>query len=587
MEKKTPITKLRHPLYTRLAPEWTRWRLAYEGGQEFIDAYLEKYSKREPKQDFDQRKKLAYNPAHTTRVVNTVRNSLTAKFSDIKRVGDPRYVKAVTTDVDLQNDTMNAFIGLRVVPMLLVQARRLVVIDAPPIEPGTTRLEDSGAPYMWAVGAEDCLSWHLDEESGHLDRVLIREYVDVEDEDTGLVAAVRTQYRFMRYIEAGEEFGDYKGPGALVTIYDGDNKVLDESFIAGLTRLPVVDMQLVQSLVQDIAAYQIALLNLASTDMSFLFRGNFPMYTQQYFPGRGSIKPRETKQPTSPTSTVTRQDRESDEDLSGGQRHGASTGVAYSKDLERPGFIAPPTDNVRISMEKQKDLREEINILVDISLTSMAVKALEQSGKSKEMDRAGKEEGLMYVGQVLETGEREIAEIYHEFLGSNQKYDVRYPTDYRVRSQEDRNNEVAQLGTIKELVRSETYQKTVDKRIAQVAIQPFTDAATLQKIENEIDESEWFDESEKRSTIIAADVTAQVLSPETATGLRGYDSSEATKAAAAAARVGDMLSGGPVVPPTDNNNAPAGPQTQVDATPDGGNDLGQANAEPTTTQVTE
>lgn len=79
-----------------------------------------------------------------------------------------------------------------------------------------------------------------------------------------------------------------------------------------------------------------------------------------------------------------------------------SMGMKYGIGLERPGFISPPTDPLVASMKKQSEMKDEIKQLLNLSLSSMG-------------DSTSKEEGLSFIGQELERGEREIAAIWCEY----------------------------------------------------------------------------------------------------------------------------------------------------------------------------
>lgn len=550
-----PLVKQLHPIYVKMISAWKKWRSLYEGGEDLINnqLYLRRFSKRETTREFSDRRELTYNPAHVKRIVNSVRNSITSKLNEVVRDGDPRYLEMIKTDVNLQNESMNAFLGLRVIPYLLVHGRRLVCIDSPPLSPGSTMADDQGKPYMWAVSAEDTLSWHVNQDSGILDSVLIQELVEVQDPVTGLVTSSTPQLRYMRYLYAGQSLQGLEGPGAMVKIMDQGGKDKQAPMIlTGLTRLPIVDVQIPQSLIEDLARYQIALLNLASSDMNFLFRGNFPVFTKQYDPIRNMIRPRGSKAilPEQPT-LIASPDRDVDEDEQNiGLKAGAAQGVGYAKELERPGFIGPPTDNLRASMEKQKALVEEMNILCDMALTSISIKALEQSGKSKELDRIGRDEGLVYIGNVLESAERQVATIIHEFLQSNDQIVVKYPNSYAYKTPSDAFQEVEQLKSLKALVRVPAYQKAVDKQISEIVLRQFSDNETMQQSQSEIAAMEWFDENADRAKVIEADVASGLVSKGTASTLRGYPEGEAGEATAEQVKTANTLSGGEIgVPP--------------------------------------
>jgi hypothetical protein len=538
-KRETQIIKMRHPEWERMHGLWSKYRLAYEGGEDFISTFLYRYSKREDEHEYQQRKRLTYNPAHAKSVINIIRNALMVKMPEVQRDGDPRYLDAMEKDVDKFKSSMATFLGLDVLPLMLAQGKRAVVMDAPPVA-GTTQAEDRGQPYMWAVNAEDVLSWAYDND-GRYTSILLRESEEIEDPDTGLVIDARLQYRLMQLVDSSFKLDaqdiqgqpvKLSGPGVLVRVYDDKERLLTPPVILNLTRVPVVEFRIVDAVMTDIADMQVALLNLASTDMSFLFRGNFPIYTEQYDPSKQGIKPKASRRRMESTEgeEVDLQDRIGTDERGNVAQMGVGKGRGYAKELDRPGFIHPPTENLKASMEKQSQIQREIRMMVDLALTSLAVKALEQSGKSKEADRMGEEAGLAYVATALETGEREVAGLWHEFIGvPNQAYEVSYPKGYSVRTAEDRDSEINTLKETKSAVRSPTFQGMIDKRIIEVAGKRIGSQEEITKAQAEVDAMPPMDDNKDRAEMIQKDVAAKVVSREGAAALRGYSEEEALR----------------------------------------------------------
>lgn len=548
------IIELRHPTWTKTHDSMVNWRLAYEGGEAFVNKNLRRYSRRETPTEFTERKTISYNPSHTKRVVNSIRNSIAAKLNEVVRTGDPAYQKIIQEDIDNKKSSIDSFLASQVLPMLLVQKRALICVDAPPLPEKTTKAEDDGHPYAWFVSAEDLLTFHEDDDDGILDVALIRESIDETDDETGLTTKCRMRYRFIKYLKPGMEFGGFSGEGVLIALYkDNGEEDGEPVFIKGMTRLPLIDINITTSIVEDIVRHQISLLNLASTDMQFLYRANFPVFTRQIKPNKSLAPKMGTKKVASAPATVS-QSSEFDEDDSnnkGATQMGVSTGLQYEEGLNSPSFIAPTTENIKISLEKQRALVEEIQVLSDLSLTNLSIKALEQSGKSKSMDQIGKEAGLAYLGTVLETAERELAEVFHEFLSSAVEYTITYPTDYSLKTQQERNEECESLDKVKKLIRNKMYQKSVEKRIAEIATRPFESAEEVKKIQDSIDLESWLDDNNERAIAIQQDVMNKIMSVPTAQAMRGLDP-EVEKAAleAAASAEADLLSGGIVDPVT-------------------------------------
>lgn len=555
-KKKKTLTELRHPVFDARAGLWQKWRLCYEGSEAFKTAFLYRYSKREDDTDFLNRKKITYVPGHSRAVINIIRNALAVRLPDVVRKGSQEYLDAMQNNVDGFNNSITAFVALDIVPLLLVQGKRFVVVDAAPSTEGATKAEDLGTPYFYSVDAEDVLSWAYSD-SGELSAILMQLHEDVVNPETGLVDGSQLIYRYMRRLEEAEEYvGDceatFTGPGVVIASLDEDGKLLDREdacqFLQ-IDRIPVVEFSLVASIMAEIADHQISLLNLASTDMDFLWRGNFPLYTEQQLKKTGSIRPRGTKRRRADEDTDSESVLAASDPGTGPSRSqrriGTGKGVGYSEGSDRPAFISPATENLKASMEKQESIAKEIRILVDLALVSLSVKALEQSGKSKEADRIGEEAGLAYIGQALESGERELGQIFEMMAGNDpEDIEVTYPESYSIRTASERRAEAEELRKLHSAVRSETYQRTLDKRVAEVLLKPLVSAEELEKVFGEIDAGGFVDDDKERSEVIQKDVAVKIVSRGTAATLRGYSEDEAEKVRAdATADVSAMLGG--------------------------------------------
>lgn len=551
MKTKTTLVKQRHPLWSLNSTSWLKWRLCYTGGVKFKDAFLYRYSKREHDDDYQLRKALTYIPGHARSVVNIIRNAMAVRLPEVIRLGSEAYMDAMESDVDTFRNSMNSFIALEVIPMLLTQGKRIVVVDAPPMKEGATRAEDNGRPFFFAVDAEDVLSWSYDTE-GRIDVVLLQLVEDQVDPDTKLVVASRIVYRYMRLLGDDESkvtgVGTLNGPGVLVQTFDNEGKEISDAYVLPLARVPVVEFSLVDSIMSEIADHQIAMLNLASTDMDFLWRGNFPIYTEQQPKSTQMIRPRGTKGKTGEEVAEDTDTMGTGMDPGTGEnkrqrRAGNAKGIAYKEGMERPDFINPATDNLTASMTKQEAIAKEIRILVDLALVSLSVKAIEQSGASKMADRVGEEAGLAYIGRSLETGERELAAIWHEMNGDTATIEIKYPTDYSVKTLEERREEAKTLRDLRSAVRSVTYQREIDKRTADVLLKTLVDIETMAIIEKEVNAADYYDDDTERAKVVQQDVLQGIVSKETAARLRGYDSKEPSRALAEKSRDVDSMLG--------------------------------------------
>lgn len=538
---------VQHPLYKLNIEDWQKWRLAYVGGKDFKDKFLERYSRKETPEDFRLRKQLTYVPAHARSVIDIIRNAIAIRLPDVVRDGDERYLNAMATNVDGFNNSMNTFVAIDIAPLLLVHGKRYVVVDAPPPAEGRTIAEDEGLPYFYTVSAEDVLSWSYDS-SGNIKAIMMRLVRDIQDPTTRLVRGAEVLYRYMLRLEPGETFtdsecGQVQGPGVLIKDVNKMGKAMGKcQLMADWERVPVAEFKLADSVMGLIADHQIALLNLASTDMDFLFRGNFPLYTEQKPKSSGTIRPRGTKGEEYGPGVLESPDDESVDGHTPKSRKGEARrnmgigkGVGYREGLDRPDFIAPSTDNLKASIVKQETVAKEIRILVDLALVSLSVHAIEQSGKSKEADRVGEEAGLAYIGRALESGERDLNELWHMMAGidaSQLDLQVNYPSGYSIKTQEQRLDEAEQMRKLRSAVRSEAYQKAMDQRIAEVVLKPVTTSEELAEILAEITEGTYFDDDKERANVVQRDVALRIISRGKASELRGYGEDEQANVAA-------------------------------------------------------
>jgi hypothetical protein len=278
-------------------------------------------------------------------------------------------------------------------------------------------------------------------------------------------------------------------------------------------------LELGDSLLADVADYQIAHLNLASSDMGFALKSNHPFYTEQVDMRSQNAY---LKQPNTYSSTNTTIDPLNSTVIVGAEKTkeikvGVSHGRQYSIGTERPGFIAPPTDPLAISMVKQDKMKEEIRQLIALALTNLPGKG--QSADSKDMDNQGLEAGLSYIGLELEHGERKIADFWSMYEGEAKKPTVHYPTNYSLLTDADRHDQAKTLKELLPMVPSLTYRREVAKRIVNITLGTKVDSATLKRIESEIDKDPVVIGD---PDVIEKDVVNGLVDLETASAARGY-----------------------------------------------------------------
>lgn len=505
---------LKHPLYEAESLDWEKYRLTWEGGREFINKYLVQFSNREDSADFLTRKRVTYCPAHAKSAVTEIKNSIFERMVDIVRSDGPKsYLASVTGSnggVDLTGTTMNNFIGTKVLPELLTIRKVGVYIDKESVS-FNTRAEELAAnehPYLYMYTAEEILSWNHDKR-GELTAVLLLDTEDTLDPETGLPDGTKEVFKLVK-----------KENDTTVSVTRYSKSPEDGTVtLLKLKHIPFVIFELSDSLLKDTADYQIALLNLASSDMGYCMKSNFPFYTEQ----RNGL-----------TDLATKTFREVVDPETGARtliqvnpaevNIGSASGRTYGKDLDRPGFINPSPEPLQVSMEKQEKMKQEIRQLVQLALTNLA--PTRQSADSKDKDQQGLEAGLACIGLELEKGERKIGAIWAEYEGEDEPY-VSYPTNFSLRSDEDRRAEAKELTEQIPKIPSATYQREVAKQVITLTLGKKVNSEKLAKMHAEIDAAEVIVIDPE---IIKADHEAGFVSTELASEARGYPKGEVEQA---------------------------------------------------------
>jgi len=528
----TEIANFTHPEYDQYINRWHKYRLTYEGGKPFLEEYLQKFSEREDPWDFKNRKKISHVPAFAKASVNEIKNSIFQRMGDITRTGgSPSYMLAVAgkdKGVDREDRTMNNFIGAQVLPELLSMGKVGVFVDMPS-DVGRTQIEQMGKnPYLYIYKAEDIRDWVYDTKSSPREflTLLVRDWIEVKDETTGLPTGIVDQYKLFQKTSEGVQ----------VTIFDKNSKQIGESVLLKINRIPMVIFELSESLLTDASDYQISLLNLASADMNYSFKSNFPFYTEQFDPRRISNHIRQNYGGYKETGDLNQDGTIGTHEpgtaaaaaISKPQEivTGATKGRRYPLGTERPAYIHPSSEPLAISMDKQEQLKRDIKLLVNLSVSNL-VPARQASAESKALDEQSLEAGLSYIGIELEYGESRIAVFWAMYENTKKIATVKYPTNYSLKSDEDRLKESKELSELRADVASTTYQKEVSKIIANTLLSDRVDVKTIQKVYEEIDKSKI---PVTDAETIAKDIEQGLLSVQTASEAKGYPEGEVEKA---------------------------------------------------------
>ena len=278
-------------------------------------------------------------------------------------------------------------------------------------------------------------------------------------------------------------------PGANGVNFESDEWIPDQGeVILNITKIPFVLLEISDSLLSDVADYQISLLNLASSDMNYALKSNYPFYVEQYdwkadqpymkpaIPGTTAT----TQSIYDPATMTVQVSQEKVKEI----KVGSATGRRYPVGTERPGFIHPSSEPLSISMQKQEQLKTEIRQLVHLAVSTLS--STRQSAESMGLDNQGLEAGLSYVGLELQHAERKIAEYWAMYEGG-EAASINYPTQYSILSDSDRRAAAAELQALLPMVPSLTFRREVAKRIVDVVLGSKVKGDVLRQIKEEID----------------------------------------------------------------------------------------------------
>lgn len=521
-KKNKTIIDFRLPNYLSSYAEWERWRLTYEGGPAYRQAYLKMFSKREELPEFNERRDITPIPTFAKAAIGDIRNSIFQRMVDIVRKGGSEAyhtaVAGLDMGVDRRGSSMNAFIGRKVLEELLVMGKVGVFVDAPPVSGGTLADVASHRPYLYVYKMERILSYACtsQEDPSEFSSLLLEDTVTIYNTENRLPSEEVKRYRHLWLGDNGK---------VNVQFYDADSNLIDsEGNPAGstelqLTRIPFVLLDIGDSMLKDICEYQIALLNLVSSDVNYALKANFTFYVEQKDKrGLGAhLKGAEVNQDG--TTTVGGQGSHDKE-----HKTGVSQGRYYPMGTDRPGFIHPSSEPLKASMMLQEKLEQDIRRLINLAIQSLGSR---QSAESKSMDNAGLEAGLSFIGLVLESAERQIAEHWSSFEESNvsnrQVPTVKYPDRYSLKNDEDRITEAKKLSEVITDTPSRQARKELWKTLVEKLLGGKVSPDVMKTIYGEIDRAKFTTSNPK---IIIASKEAGLVGEQLASIALGFPDEE-------------------------------------------------------------
>ena len=410
--------------------------------------------------------------------------------------------------IDLKGANMGYFIGNEILLELLFMGKVGVYVDMPLMPEASTLQQTKNLhPYYYTYTTENIRNWRISttDTDTDFDMLLLRERILTYD-DFDLPEKDIVRFRLLT-----REDNEIK-----VRFYNDDNQQIDingeetdEAINLGIKRIPFVVFELNQSLLQNIANHQIALLNLESSDIAYSLLSNFPHYIEH----QSMMDSVHLKTPEDGTETNYRE-----------AGVGNTVGRSYVGTIP-PAFIHPSSEPLLASMEKQARLKDDIRQLVQLALSAIQPKFA--SARSKEFDQHGLESGLSFIGLVLEHGERQLASLFAEYEKSNEVATISYPTRYALKSDEQRMEEAKKLHDLMLKIPTKQGQKSISKLIVQTLFDSKLPQDQLEKMFKEIDDAEYITTDPET---IHSDFEKGLVSAETASKARGYKEGEVEKA---------------------------------------------------------
>jgi len=523
---------------------WEKYRIVYGGGLPMINRYLKQFSIREDLADFNSRKEMTYVPAFPKQALDEIKYAVAQRMCDVTRTGGPDTFKRASRGelggVDLLDSTMNGFLSREVLCELLVKGKVGVYCEMPPLEGITLADKGNKHPYLQVFWAEDIRSWTWMDgyQNRRFRQLLLREWSHNIDPISGLPLNWAEKFKLL-YIDPNDGYmyvSYYNHAGTSIDA-NGIELTMAQPIKTLLREIPFVVGQLDHSMMVDIADYGICMMNMASSDVDFSVKANYPFYTEQRDTRVQSDHLRETDNILSnsvPTADLQGQVAKAQAEQVAAvtsttptARTGVSYGRRYGFGLERPGFIHPSSEPLKASMEKQATMKAEIRELVHLSVSRLD--PAKASAESKMQDNSALENGLSVIGHELEKMERRIAYYWSVYEGSSDVATIQYPTNYSLTTDEERRKAAKELAEQLPVVPSTTYQKEIAKQIAFRLLAHKIPNEVMEKIRSEIDAAQAMTTD---SNTIVQDLENGLVSLGTASKLRGYGPGEAEKAKA-------------------------------------------------------
>lgn len=533
-----------HPMYQEKIEMWTHYRHLIEGGEVFIDHYLQRFALREANNDWTLRRSITYNPGIVLATIREIFHPMISKLSEVhRRGGDVSYQSAMQGldgGVDNRGHSMSVFLADHIILEMLCMGKVGVFVDSTVTGTEESQLETIGKhPYIYRYCAEDILNWV--ETNGILTKLLLRTQIPTYN-DEGFIDNLVIGYQYFNRVS--DDTIIYK---LMAKDPEGkDNEVVTlTTKTLNLERIPFVTFEIPSELLRDTFKHQVAILNLASSEMFQAIKGLFSLYVEMYDPNSPSTYTRPSALTPNPGTQQLL-----DTDLVGASPTelltlptmptpnvganvettlGPMRGRRVPKGLEFPQFLTPSSDPILTSLKLREAIGNEVRRLVNLTVSEIGARS--QSAAAKMLDLQAFEAGLSYIGNVLQVGEQRIAEIWADYQSHSQPAKVEYPTVFNTRTVAERIEDATKLVEAAAEIPSQTAKKELHRQ-AIASLLTGQDLEVITKAQDEITNLDLIVDYSQ----LLSDIENGLVSPETSSLLRGYDTDEAEKAELARAR---------------------------------------------------
>lgn len=428
--------------------ELERWRLIKQGGDAFVSEFLVK-KEYETSVDFAARTLITPDPCTASSAIDDLINTFSARL-DVTRSGGSQEFQQVISGrlggVDRQGTDMQTFIIRDSLPELCYMSMHGWLIHN--FEEGDQ--DEFKTPYIIPYRAEDIYNWAY--VNNKLVAVALRSDAAIIDEDGFSTDSVEV-FRVFKLVD-----------GKVVTHLENTEGIqidpvtlqpASSEQTLNLDEIPFVFVRLPVPLLQRIDKYQIAVLNLQSADIDWLSTGNMTIYVEQT-PLHNNLP--QVKKPDDPTA----------EPIVNQVVIGNKVGRSYAMNAKAPEFIAPPADPIKVSMEKQKDLKDQVKDILKTQLNTMSLASSESIDKLSQ----GLEAGLFVIGVAYLTAEIKFARIFSKYEGKGEDTSkIAYPTKYELRTEEARLNKAVELKKIQKSVGSNIAKQHLEIQVIQTLLE--------------------------------------------------------------------------------------------------------------------